>query len=250
MRSKIFILLYFISAMVFAQQNDASNQRKARTLLRDGNELYNQKKYADAEVAYKKALEKNSSYSKAVYNLGNALYQQNRNEESVQLFEAIALNSKDKSVKSEAFHNLGNSFMKAKKYISAVNSYKNALRNNSFDEETRYNLALAQKLLKEQEQNKDQNKNDQNQKDQNQDNQDKKENQDKKDDQQDQKDQNQDKKDKDKKDNQQQQPQPNKLSQQQIEQLLEAMNKEENKTQKKVNAQKVPNQSNKKEKDW
>ncbi|MCM2302856.1 MAG: tetratricopeptide repeat protein [Flavobacteriaceae bacterium] len=250
MRSKIFILLYFISAMVFAQQNDASNQRKARTLLRDGNELYNQKKYADAEVAYKKALEKNSSYSKAVYNLGNALYQQNRNEESVQLFETIALNSKDKLVKAEAFHNLGNSFMKAKKYGPAVEAYKNALRNNSLDEETRYNLALAQKLLKEQEQNKDQDKKDQNQKDQNQDNQDKKENQDKKDDQQDQKDQNQDKKDKDKKDNQQQQPQPNKLSQQQIEQLLEAMNKEENKTQKKVNAQKVPNQSNKKEKDW
>ncbi|MDP3353307.1 MAG: tetratricopeptide repeat protein [Flavobacteriaceae bacterium] len=249
MRSKIFILLYFISAMVFAQQNDASNQRKARTLLRDGNELYQQKKYADAEVAYKKALEKNTTYNKAIYNLGNALYQQNRSKESIQLFETIAKNAKENLVKAEAFHNLGNSQMQAKSYAPAVEAYKNALRNNSLDEETRYNLALAQKLLKEQEQNKDQNKKDQDKKDdqkQDQDKKDNKDNQDKKDDQQ-------DKKDQDKKEDQkqqQQQPQPNKLSQQQIEQLLEAMNKEENKTQKKVNAQKIPNQSNKKEKDW
>ena len=234
MKSKIFILLYFISAMVFAQQNDASNQRKARTLLREGNELYKQKKYTDAEIAYKKALEKNTSYNKAIYNLGNALYEQNRNEESIKLFEAIAISSKNKLVKAEAFHNLGNSFMKAKKYKSAVESYKNALRNNFLDEETRYNLALAQKLLKEQEQNQDKN-----------------DNQDKKDDQQDQKDENQDKKEQEKKDNQpKQQPQPNQLSQQQIEQLLDAMNKVENKTQQKVNAQKAPNQSSKREKDW
>jgi hypothetical protein len=226
--------------MVFAQQNDASNQRKARTLLRDGNELYQQKKYADAEVSYKKALEKNTSYNKAIYNLGNALYLQNRSKESIQLFETIAKNTKDKLVKAEAFHNLGNSQMQAKSYGPAVDAYKNALRNNSLDEETRYNLALAQKLLKEQEQNKDQDKKDDQKQDQNQDKKDNKDNQDKKDNQQDKKD--------DQK--QQQQPQPNKLSQQQIEQLLEAMNKEENKTQKKVNAQKIPNQSNKKEKDW
>ena len=244
MRSKIFILLYFISAMVFAQQNDASNQRKSRALLRDGNELYQQKKYADAEVAYKKALEKNSSYNKAIYNLGNALYQQNRSEESVQLFETIAKNAKDNLVKAEAFHNLGNSHMQSKKYGPAVEAYKNALRNNSFDEETRYNLALAQKLLKEQEQNKDQDKKDQNQKDQNQkdQNQDKKDNQDKKNDQQ-------EKKDQEKKENQQKQK-PNKLSPQQIEQLLEAMNKEENKTQQRVNAQYSTDQLTKKEKDW
>ncbi len=236
MKSKIFILIYFISAMVFAQQNDATNQRKARTLLRDGNELYQQKKYADAEVAYKKALEKNKTYPKAMYNLGNALYQQNRSEESVKLFETIAQNSKDKLVKAEAFHNLGNSYMHTKKYGPAVEAYKNALRNNSIDEETRYNLALAQKLLKEQEQNKDK------EGDQPKDNQDKKDDPDKKD----------DKKDKqDKKENQpKQQPKPNQLSPQQIEQLLAAMNQEENKTQKKVHAEKATNQSNKKEKDW
>lgn len=247
MKSKIFIALFFISTLAVAQQADASAERKARKLLREGNELYNQKKYADAEVAYKKALEKNTAYGKAIYNLGNALYEQNRTEESAQLFESVAKNSKDKLTKAEAYHNLGNSFMQAKKYGPAVEAYKNALRNNSLDENTRYNLALAQKLLKDQQQNQDKNqdkKDDQN-KDQQQD---KQENQDKKDDQQD---KNDDKKD-DNKDKQQQkqQPQPNQLSPQQMEQLLEAMNKEENKTQKKVNAQKTPNKPTKKEKDW
>lgn len=248
MKSKLLIALFFTSALIFAQQNTASDKRKARTLLREGNELYQQKKYADAEVAYKKALEKNTTYNKAIYNLGNALYQQNRSEESVQLFETIANNTKEPLVKAEAFHNLGNSYMKTKKYSLAVDSYKNALRNNPKDEETRYNLALAQKLLKEQEQNKDQNKDQKENQDQQQDqNQDNKDNKDNKEDQKDQKDdQQQDQKDQQK----QQQPKPNQLSPQQIEQLLEAMNKEENKTQKKVNAQKVPNQSNKKEKDW
>jgi hypothetical protein len=243
MKSKFFILIYFISAVLFAQQNDGSSQRKARSLLRDGNELYQQKKYADAEVAYKKALEKNMTYPKAMYNLGNALYQQNRSEESVLLFETIAQNSKDKLVKAEAFHNLGNSHMQTKKYGPAVEAYKNGLRNNSLDDETRYNLALAQKLLKEQEQNKDK-KGDQPKENQ-EDKKDKKDNQDKKDDQDKQDDQ-KDKQDK----TAPPKPQPNQLSPQQMEQLLAAMNQEEDKTQKKVNAQKAPNQSNKKEKDW
>ncbi len=237
MRSKIFILLYFMTAMVFAQQNDASNQRKARTLLRDGNELYQQKKFTDAEVAYKKALEKNTTYSKAVYNLGNTLYQENRGIESIPLFETIAKNETDKLKKAEAFHNLGNSNMQAKGYAAAVEAYKNALRNNHKDDETRYNLALSQKLLKEQQ-------------DKNKDNQDKKNNnQDKKEDPKDDK-KDPDKKDPDKKDQPPPKPKPNQLSPQQIEQLLAAMNKEENKTQKKVNAQKATNQTNKKEKDW
>lgn len=237
MKSKIFILIYFITAMVFAQQNDASNQRKARSLLRDGNELYQQKKYADAEVTYKKALEKNRNYSKAIFNLGNALYQQNRMEESATLFEVYANNSKDKLEKAKAFHNLGNSHMQTKKYGPAVEFYKNALRYNFKDDETRYNLALAQTLLKEQEQNKDK-KGDQPK--ENQDN--KQDNQDKKDDQKN----NQDKKEQQPK----QQPQPNQLSPQQMEQLLNALNKEENKTQKKIKTPNQSNQSSKKEKDW
>lgn len=252
MKSKIFITLFFISAIAVAQQNDASGERKARKLLREGNELYQQKKFADAEVAYKKALEKNTTYGKAIYNLGNALYQLKRDDESIQLFKTIANTTNDKNSKAEAYHNLGNSYMNTKQYALAVDAYKNALRNNSKDEETRYNLALAQKLQKEykdknngQDQQQNQDKKD----DQNQDQQqDKKENQDKKDDQKDKNDQ----KKEDNKDNQQQkqQPKPNQLSPQQMEQLLEAMNKEENKTQKKVNLQKAPNNPTKKEKDW
>ena len=148
--------------------------------------------------------------------------------------------------------------MKEKQYDKAVEAYKNSLRNNSKDDETRYNLALAQKLLKQQQ---DQNKDN---KDQNKDKKEDKKDQDKKDqDQKDDqnKDQDKDKKDQDKKDDQnkdqeegkdkqQPKPQQNKLSPQQIKQLLEAMNKEENKTQKKVNAKKAQGRKVKQEKDW
>lgn len=249
MKSKIFILIYFISSLIYAQQNEDSNQRKARSLLRDGNKLYQEKKYADAEVAYKKALEKNTTYGKAMFNLGNSLYQQNRTEESASLFEIHAKHAKDSNSKASSFHNLGNSYMKSKQYGLAVEAYKNSLRNNFKDDQTRYNLALAQKLMKEQQQNNNQKGN---QPQESKDN--KQENKDKNNDPE--KDQKQDQ-NKDQKDNQnnekqksKQQQQPNQINQQQMEQLLNALNKEEEKTQKKVNAAENKGGGSSSDKDW
>ena len=257
-------LLIFISVLSFAQKKEKKpvvNQAE-KEIIRSGNDLYRKNNYQDAEIQYKKALELNPQYEKANYNLGNAIYQQDRFEEAVPMFDLVTKTTEDKTVRGENFHNIGNSMMKQKQYDKAIDAYKNALRNNPNDDETRYNLALAQKLRKQEADNRDdkknnkdnQNKKDQNKEDQNKENQDQNKNKDKSDQGDKNKDQKGNDKDqsKNKDQNQQnkQQPQPNKLSPQQIKQLLEAMNNEENKTQKKVNAKKAKGRKVKQEKDW
>ena len=245
--------------MGFSQEIDSEKmEREARENVREGNVLYNQLKFSEAEVAYKKALSKTPNYPKASYNLGNAIYQQNRNKEAVAQFEILEKTAPDKMSKAEAYHNMGNSFMKEKQYDKAVASFKNSMRNNSKDEETRYNLALAQELLEEQNQDNKDNKDnkDKNKDDKNKDQKDKEGGDDeKKEDKNDEKDKGKDKendksdqkKDQDKKD---QKPRPNQLTPEQMKQLLEAMNNEENKTQKKLNAEKTKGKKIKQEKDW
>jgi tetratricopeptide (TPR) repeat protein len=242
---------------MFSQQKDPKVlEREARKDVREGNELYNQLKFEEAEIAYKKALDKNPNYAKASYNLANTIYQKNKNKEAVFQYDLAEKIAPDKMSKAETFHNMGNAFMKEKQYDKAVEAYKNAMRNNSKDDETRYNLAMAQKLLKNQ-QNKDNKDNKDDKKDGKNKDQKDKEGGDK-----DKKDKNKDKgkdkendkgdpkKDKDDQQNKDQKPRPNQLSPEQMKQLLEAMNNEENKTQKKLNAQKSRGQKIKQEKDW
>ena len=267
MKNILVILFLSFTTLIFAQQKEKKElEREAREDIREGNKLYNQLKFKEAEIAYKKGLSKNPNYPKASYNLGNSIYQQDRNKEAVNQFELVEKTFKEKMSKAEAYHNMGNSFMKEKQYDKAVNAFKNSMRNNSKDDETRYNLAMAQELLKKQEQenkdNKDKNKDKKD--DKNDKNKDKKEkdggddkkkkdqdkDKDKGDDKKD--DKGDPKKDKDKKDDpkKNQKPRPNQLSPEQIKQLLEAMNNEENKTQKKLNAQKAKGKKIKQEKDW
>ncbi|CAA0167370.1 tetratricopeptide repeat protein [Tenacibaculum maritimum] len=258
---KILLLcLFFAAATINAQQDTLQLQRESRALLREGNKLYNLQKYTDASVAYKKALGKNSKYDKASYNLGNAFYQEKNYKEAIPQFELTAKTAKDKFTKAEAYHNIGNAMLEQKKYQEAVDAYKNALRNNPNDDETRYNLAVAQKSLKKENQ-KNKNKDQQDKQDKNKkDDQQKEEQKDKKDQQKGGKDkgqQNQDKKDdqqkenqKNKKDEQQQKPQQGKMSPQQVKQLLESLNNEEKKTQKKMNVKKSKGKKIKQEKDW
>ena len=259
----ILCLMLFSSTGIFAQKDSIALQRSARKMVRQGNELYQQKQYIDASVAYRKALDKSSYYDKASYNLGNALYENNNFKEAVPQYELTAKTATDKYTKSEAFHNLGNSMMETKNYQGAVDAFKNALRNNSTDDETRYNLAVAQKLLdKEKQDNKDdkdkdknKDKKDKNKKDK--DDKDKKDqkDKDKKDDDKDgegDKDKNkkQDPKKDKKKEPQKPKPQPGKMTPQQVKQLLESLNNEEKKTQKKMNAKKAQGKKVKQEKDW
>lgn len=263
MKNIVYILLLF-PLLVFSQEKEKPVKIKLpeKQMLRGGNDLYKQKRFVDAEVKYKKALKQNPHYETAGYNLGNAVYEQNRFKEALPQYELVAKSTGDSETKAKSFHNIGNVLMKEKNYDKAISAYKNSLLLNPTDDETRYNLALAQKLKKDEQQNKGKDKNkdkDQN-KDKNKDkNKDNKQDQgDNKDKDKDQKkgDDNKDKKDQDKggkddqKSKQQPKPQPNKLSQQQIQQLLEAMNNEENKTLKKVNARKARGRKVKNEKDW
>ena len=85
MRNSIFILFLGITTLMFSQQKDPKDlEREARKDVREGNELYNQLKFEEAEIAYKKALDKNPNYAKASYNLANTIYQQNKNKNSCQ----------------------------------------------------------------------------------------------------------------------------------------------------------------------
>ena len=264
---RIYVVLFslLVSALSFGQEKDQEQlEREAREHVRQGNKLYNELKFAEAEVEYKKALAKNPIYEKAAYNLGNTVYNQDRNKEAVGQYQLVEKSATEKMSKAEVFHNKGNAFMKEKQYAQAIDAYKNSLRNNSKDDETRYNLALAQKMLEDQQ--NQQNQNQQNKDDKN-DNKDQKQDKDQKEkeggdeereqDKQEDKEQGENKQDdnaKDKKDEKkdqdQHQPNPSQLTPEQMKQLLDAMNNEENKTQKKLNAQKAKGKKVKQEKDW
>jgi len=226
--------------------------------------------FITGEVAYRKAIAIEENKATGSYNLGNAYYKNSKNEEALSRFVDAAKVATTKPQAHQAFHNLGNALMNQKEYSGAVEAYKNALRNNPSDDQSRYNLALAKDLL---EKNPPQEGEDDQDKDQ--DNQDKKDQQDKKDDQDKNQDQEKDPKDnqnpedkkgdeqedkkepqepKDPKDEQakqqQQQPADGQLSPQQVKNLLESMNNQEKKVQDKINAKKQKGVKIKSEKDW
>ena len=223
--------LLMVSAMAFGQKT-------VRDYLRSGNKLYKDSTFVKADVDYRKALELDPKSTDAMYNLGNALLMQQKAKDAMEQFEAASKVEKDKKKLSQIYHNMGVILQSSKQYPQCIEAYKKALRNNPADDETRYNLALAQKLLKDQQQNQDQNKQ-QEQK------------QDKKDDDKQQK--NKEQQDQKKKDqqnqNQQQQQNQNQMSKQNAEQLLKAAMQDEKNVQDKVKKG-VRIQGRKLEKDW
>ena len=238
------------TAGLYAQQKDR--------VLPKANEEYAESKFADAEANYRISDSKFPNKATAPYNLGNSIYKQKQSSEAKFAYAKALKNSKSREDKHRAFHNLGNVFMNEKDYTQAVEAYKNALRNDPTDEQTRYNYALAKKMLKDNPPKDDKKKDDKKDKDKKDD---------KKDGEKDKKDQDKDKdKDKDKKDDKGDQdkkkndpkqddkgepkPQPGGISKERLENLLDAVNKEEKKVQDKVNAQKVKGKPVKTEKDW
>jgi Ca-activated chloride channel family protein len=235
MRNFIYIPILFFSLNAFAQGG--------KNYVREGNKLYKDKRYTDADSLYRLGAKDTSSY-KSVFNLGDALYKQGKFEEAANNFNAIAQKKLDNGTRAQAFHNMGNSYLGAKKYQESINAYKNSLRLNPADEDTRYNLSYAQQMLKKEEEQK---KKDQDKKDKDKDKDkkdDKGKDKDKKD--QDKKDQDQ----KDKEDKQKEKPQPQQLSKEDAQQILNALANDEKKVQdklKKKNAKTVKVQV---EKDW
>lgn len=123
----------------------------AHRYLRQGNEAYGEQEFKDAEEYYRKSLAERST-AKGSYNLGNAIYQQGRYKESIRRFEHAAETSTNDEAKASAFHNLGNAYLQEGQPEQAVEAYKNSLRLRPGDQSTKYNLAMAQRLLLKQQQ--------------------------------------------------------------------------------------------------
>jgi len=250
MKQLVIILLFLMQcSLLFAQQE--------KRYIKKGNDLYLQKNYKEAEANYRKSVTKKSQPVEGNFNLGDALYKQKKFAEAGEQFNKIGgTNSHNKAVKAQAYHNLGNSLLESKKLEESIAAYKKSLLNNPKDDETRYNLAYAQEKLKQQQEQK---KNDKN-KDKNKDNKDKnKDNNDKDKDKnkdKDKKDKDQDKKDKNKQDQDKkdqkdgEKPQPDKLSKEDAERMLEALNNDEKQTQDKLKNQKLKGEKKRVSKDW
>ena len=144
-----------------------------RRVLRSGNKLYEKKQYAEAETQYRKAQDMNPTYE-GLFNLADVLYKQKRYEEALNILKQIARDDVAGMHAPDAYYNLGNTYFQMKKLPEAAEAYKNTLRRNPNDDEARYNLAYVLELMK---QNNNQNNNQNNQNNQNQNNQNNNQNQ-------------------------------------------------------------------------
>lgn len=228
-----YLLLIFIlllnNIMVFSQ--------KEKKYIREGNKHFGKEEYENSEVSYRKALEEESNSFNALFNLGDAIYKQEKYEDAAGEFSGASQMNTDKINRAKTFHNLGNSLLKANRLEESIECYKNALRNNPADLETKYNLAYAQDLLKQQQQQQKQDQ-DKEQKDQNQD-------QDKEQQKQDQQEQKQEQQDKGK-----QQPKPDEISKEDAKRLLEALANDEKNIQEKIKKAKAKQKRVRTKKEW
>lgn len=270
-----FVLLLVVTFSFSQEEKLAIATKKANDLVYEANELASNDDFVTAEMEYRKALSEQSTSVAGNYNLGHSYYKNGNYEEALMRNERTIKNATDKEQKHKAFHNIGNILMKNKKCKEAVEAFKNALRNNPQDDESRYNLGLAKECAKEQEeQQQEQDQKDDKKEDKEKD--EEKEDQEKKEDEGKDKEEEKDKGDKDKKDGedekdeegkpkdekedegkgdkekeeQKKQQQPGQLSPQQIKNLLEAMDNQEQKVQEKMNAEKTKGVKVQTEKDW
>ena len=264
------VLIAFTSLISFSQEEDKEKLialKKANDYVYQGNELLNEDEFVSAEMEYRRAISEEPTSVAGTYNLGNAYYKKGSFNEALYRHEQAAKSAIDKAEKHKAFHNIGNILMKNKQCKEAVEAFKNALRNDPTDNETRYNLGIAKECAEQQQdQQDDQDKEDEN-KDENKENEDQKDKEgDDKEDKKDEGDEDKEEGDKDKdeegkpkddkddkgknEEQKPQQPQPRQMSPQQIKNLLEAMNNQEEKVQEKINAEKQKGVKIENEKDW
>jgi len=270
MKHIITYILIFTASFSFAQEDtkkkDAKITQKANNLINEANDLASNDDFVTAEMEYRKAISKKPTSVAGTYNLGHSYYTKGNYEEALYRNQQAAKHAIDKKEKHRAYHNIGNILMQTKKCKKAVEAFKNALRNDPTDDETRYNLALAKACAKdekeppqeeddkkdeekdkkenEDEQNKDKEQEDKEDKEGDGENEDKKEGEDKEDEgKPDDKKQKDGEGDDKKKEQPKPQQQPGKMSPQQIKNLLEAMDNQEQKVQEKMNAKKGKNKN-------
>jgi len=256
--SVIFILLFAFGSLLAQRENK---------FIRRGNSDFEEKNYIEAEQNYFRSLDKGGKTYKGLFNLGDVYYEVKDYRQAGMLFDSVARLQVDWDTRSKAFYNLGNTLLSASLESDtvaaealplSVESYKEALRINPVDTAAKYNLAYAQLLLKDQQQQPQNQNQDQNKDQQQQDQQDKQDQQDQQqqdqEDQQDKQDQQdqqqQDQQQDNKQQQQQQQQQPKQISKEDAERMLEAMKNDEKKTLEKVQLRKVKGKVVRSEKDW
>ena len=249
MRSK---LIYILCLTAFAYGSSSAQWIKSD--VRRAGKLYKKGNYAAASAEYRRAMLKDSLYAKASFGLANSAYQEGHYDQAKSYLERLAGNEQlPQRQQADVLHNLGNVAMKQKDYRAAVEAYEESLIRNPQNEATRYNLVLAQRLLKQQEQQQKDNKQQQNKQDQQQQQQ-----QDKQKDKQDPKKQDQQQNAQQKQDDKQQggkpaEPRPGQMSKEQAEQLLNSFRSDDEKTRRRVEQRQREEQSqnsNKNKKRW
>ncbi len=222
MISKKLILMLWISglALTLSAQEEYNDIRK-------GNQAYKAEKYTEAEISYRRALQKKPRSFEAAYNLGNSLFKQEKYAEALEQYQSVIPTDKiSKEKLAAALHNTGNALLMQEQIAESISAYKNALKINPKDDETRYNLALAQHLL----QNPPPEDQDQNQERKQEDPEEQKQNQ--QDDSQ-----------------QKEEEQPSNMPQDKAEQILDALMQDEDDTMEKAKQQPKGRKA-KVEKDW
>jgi len=256
------ILINYVLLIFMSMGSLMSQQNEYESFIKKGNNSFEENTVL-SEQNYRKAISVSPEFVKGQYNFSNNLYENEYYDEALLNQIEASKYAKTTVDKHQIFHNIGNILMKQEMCKEAVEAYKNALKNNPKDDESRYNLALAKDCAKkdenenenesegededededkEKDKEKDDNENQKDDKDQQGD--EEKENEDQKENNKDDKDQQSEDKNNDNK------PREKKLSPQQIKNILEAMNQEESKVQEKMNAKKLKGVKLKNEKDW
>ncbi len=168
------LIVILIALLSLHLQSYAQGERK---LIRKGNEEYEKKNYAESEAQFKAALQKNNKSYEAQFNYADALYKLEKHEEALAAFQALAAKETDKSRLAAINHNIGNCHLallnkqqnnpnaknSGASLDNAIESYKQSLRNNPLDNETRYNLIAAEKMKDDQKKEKEKENQKQNQ---------------------------------------------------------------------------------------
>ena len=234
-RLTLFVIL-LNSVVVFAQHPNSK--------IRKGNTAYKDSSYSDAEQLYREALMKDQSSFEASFNMADAIYKQERYSEANSLFKALSEKTDDKIKKSESYHNLGNSLLKEQKLDEAIEAYKNALRNNPKDLDTKHNLAYAMRMKNQsQEQEKEDQKEEEKKEEkeeQKEEEKDKGENQNEKGEQS----------EKEKKEEPKQPQDPNEMTEEEAQQILDALQQQEKELQEDLQKKKQQGVKLKILKDW
>jgi Ca-activated chloride channel homolog len=240
LKSAVFCLFLVASLSAYAQTD--------KKYIRKGNREYGKDKYPESEISYRKAIDANKQSPDAVFNVGDALYKQNKFEDAGKQFIESTNQSDNKLKKSDGFYNLGNSLLRSKKYQESIEAYKNSLKLNPKNPEAKYNLAYAADQLKKQQEQKDKQGKDK------QDNKNNDKNKDQNNNQKNQNDKNKDKQDQQndqsKNQNQQQQQQKQEISKEDAQRLLNSLANDEKNVQEKVKLEKASKSKVRTDKNW